>query len=222
MSQPPTGLVVDYLGLADQLKHALATYTESGGKGTPRIDTADIVAAMLEKYEVCCQIMHGFDWTKWKIGTPAEQLGLIPPAQKHVLQQEDGKPRFTSAVTDLSRASALCAAHDEATRIRDDIAFFQAVRAALVKPSGEQRHWHSGWVPNEVGFLVRDADICELESAGSLFMAPRNASEGTSCSNPLACAAGFCTKQVTSNLALSNQSPREIWLNLAPIAAPCW
>ena len=135
----PGGLAVDYLGLADQLKQALATYTESGGQGKPSIDTEEAVAAMLEKYEVCCAMMHGFDWAKWTTGTPAERLGLLPAAQEHILQQEDGKPRFASVVTDLSRAFALCAAHDEAIRIRDDIAFFQAVRAALVKPSGERQ-----------------------------------------------------------------------------------
>ncbi len=134
----PGGLVVDYLGLADQLKQALAIYTESGGKGSPAIDTAEAVAALLEKYEICCGMMHGFDWAKWTTGTPAERLGLIPPGQEHVLQQEDGKPRFMRAVTDLSRAFALCAADDEAIRLRDDISFFQAVRAALAKPTGER------------------------------------------------------------------------------------
>ena len=139
----PGGLAVDYLGLADQLKLALATYTESGGRGTPSIDTEEAVAAMLEKYEVCCAMMHGFDWGKWTSGTPAERLGLLPAAQEHILQQEDGKSRFASVVTDLSRAFALCAAHDEAIRIRDDIAFFQAVRAVLVKPSGERQSQES-------------------------------------------------------------------------------
>ena len=135
----PGGLVVDYLGLADQLKHALATYTESGGRGDPSVDMAKAVAVMLEKHEVCCDMMHGFDWSKWKTGTPAQRLGLLPPAQEHILQQDDGKSRFVQAVTALSRAFALCAAHDEANRIRDDIAFLQAVKAALVKPSGERR-----------------------------------------------------------------------------------
>ena len=135
----PGGLVVDYLGLADQLKQALATYTESGGKGNPSIDTEEAVAVLLEKYEVCCGMMHGFDWSKWTSGKPAERLGLLPAAQEHILNQEDGKCRFSSGVTDLSRAFALCAAHDEAIRIRDDISFFQAVRAALVKPSGERK-----------------------------------------------------------------------------------
>ena len=90
----PGGLVVDYLGLADQLKQALAAYTESGGQGTPSIDTEEAVAVMLEKYEICCGMMHGFYWDKWTTGTPAERLGLIPAAQEHVLQQDEGKPRF--------------------------------------------------------------------------------------------------------------------------------
>jgi type I restriction enzyme, R subunit len=134
----PGGLVVDYLGLADQLKQALAAYTESGGQGTPSIDTAEAVAVLLAKYEICCGMMHGFDWGKWITGSPAERLGLIPPGQEHVLQQEDGKPRFIRAVNDVSRAFALCAADDEAIRLRDDISFFQAVRAALAKPTGER------------------------------------------------------------------------------------
>jgi len=129
----PGGLVVDYLGLADQLKRALATYTESGGHGRPSIDTAEAVAVMLEKYEICCDMMHGFDWSEWTSPNPVERIGLLPPAQEHILTQEDGKTRWTKAVKDLSQAFALCAASDEATRIRDDVAFFQAVRAALTK-----------------------------------------------------------------------------------------
>ena len=135
----PGGLVVDYLGLADQLKHALVTYTDSGGQGSPSIDTAQAVALMQEKHEVACAIMHGFDWDKWTTGTPAERLGLIPSGQEHVLQQEDGKQRFVQVVTDLSRAFALCAATDDAVDLRDDIAFFQAIKAQLAKTSGTQR-----------------------------------------------------------------------------------
>lgn len=145
----PGGLVVDYLGLADQLKAALATYTESGGKGSPSVDTAAAVAVMLEKYEICCDLMHGFDWSKWLTGTAAERLGLIPPAQEHILAQEEGKARFTRAVTDLSRAFALCASHEDALRIRDDIAFFQAIRAALTKSVGEKRS------PQDIDHAVR-------------------------------------------------------------------
>jgi type I restriction enzyme R subunit len=135
----PGGLVVDYLGLADQLKHALATYTDSGGQGSPSIDTKEAIRAMLEKYEVACGIMHGFDWAKWTDGTSTEKLTLVPAGQEHVLQQENGKSRFVAVVTDLSRAFALCASSKEARDIRDDIAFFQTIKAQLAKTSGTQR-----------------------------------------------------------------------------------
>ena len=129
----PGGLVVDYLGLAHELKRALATYTESGGKGNTAVDQREAVAAMLEKYEVCKALFHNFDYTKWATGTPAERLGLLPEAQEHILAQEDGKDRLLKAVQDLSRAFALAVPVDEAIRIRDDVAFFQAVRAVLAK-----------------------------------------------------------------------------------------
>src|SRR5882724_6280243 len=129
----PGGLVVDYLGLADQLKQALATYTDSGGRGNPSIDTAAAIAVMLEKHEIACGMMHGFDWSKWKDGTPAEKMSLLPGAQEHTLQQDNGKERFVQVVTELSQAFALCAGTDEAIEIRDDIGFFQQVKIALAK-----------------------------------------------------------------------------------------
>jgi type I restriction enzyme, R subunit len=129
----PGGLVVDYLGLAHELKQALATYTESGGTGQTAIDQAKAVAVMKEKYEVCCDLFHGFDWSRWKIGKPEERLALLPAAQEHILAQGNGKERLLKAVTELSKAFALAVPHEEALAIRDDVAFFQAVRAALAK-----------------------------------------------------------------------------------------
>jgi type I restriction enzyme R subunit len=129
----PGGLVVDYLGLAAELKQALATYTESGGTGKTAIDQAEAVALMQEKYEVCCGLFHGFDWTKWVSGTPQERLGVLPAAQEHILALEDGKNRLLRAVTELSQAFALAVPHEDALRIRDDVGFFQAVRAVLAK-----------------------------------------------------------------------------------------
>ena len=131
----PGGLVVDYLGLAHELKQALSTYTESGGKGRTAIDPKDAVSAIQEKYEICCGMMHGFDWSKWTTGTPQERLGLLPPAQEHVLAQEEGKNRWLRAVQELSPAFALAVPHERALDIRDDVAFFQAVRASLSKRS---------------------------------------------------------------------------------------
>ena len=129
----PGGLVVDYLGLAQELKQALATYTESGGTGRTALDQGEAVAVMLEKYEICTALFHGFDRSKWTTGTPAERLGLLPPAQEHILRQENGKDRCVRAVRELSQAFALSVPHAEALRIRDDVAFFQAVQAVLAK-----------------------------------------------------------------------------------------
>jgi type I restriction enzyme, R subunit len=129
----PGGLVVDYLGLAHELKRALAIYTESGGTGRTALDQEEAVAVMLEKYEVCCGLFHGFDRGKWTTGTPQERLCLLPPAQEHILAQESGKDRCIRAVRQLSQAFALAVPHEEALRIRDDVAFFQAVQAVLAK-----------------------------------------------------------------------------------------
>lgn len=131
----PGGLVVDYLGLADHLKRALATYTESGGKGSPTYDTAQAIAVMLEKHGILGDMLHGLDWSKWTTGKPGERLALIPAGQELILQQEDGKQRFVQLVTELSQTFALCAASDEATAARDDISYFQTIQTALNKQS---------------------------------------------------------------------------------------
>ena len=129
----PGGLVVDYLGLANDLRQALVTYTESGGAGRTAIDQEEAVDALLEKHGVCCALFHGFDWAKWTTGTPQERLGLLPAAQEHILAQEKGKERCLAAVRELSQAFALAVPHAETFRRRDDVGFFQAVRAALSK-----------------------------------------------------------------------------------------
>jgi type I restriction enzyme R subunit len=136
----PGGLVVDYLGLADELRQALATYTESGGTGKTAIDQAEAVAIMLQKYEICLDLFHGFEWSRWVTGAPQDRLSLLPAAQEHILSQEDGKARLLRAVTELSQAFALAVPHEEALRIRDDVGFFQAVRSVLAKGvPGERR-----------------------------------------------------------------------------------
>jgi type I restriction enzyme R subunit len=136
----PGGLVVDYLGLAHELKQALATYIESGGAGRSAIDQQEAVALMLEKYEVCCALFDRFDWSKWVTGTAGERLGLLPSAQEHILALRDGKNRLLAEVHELSAAFALAVPDEEALRIRDDVGFFQAVRASLAKRApGEAR-----------------------------------------------------------------------------------
>ena len=125
----PGGLVVDYLGLAHELKAALATYTESGGTGRTALDQEEAVALMLERYEVCCGLFHGLDRSRWTAGTPQERLSLLPAAQEHILAQDNSKDRFLRAVRELSQAFALAVPHGRALAIRDDVAFFQAVQA---------------------------------------------------------------------------------------------
>ncbi|MDE0509040.1 MAG: DUF3387 domain-containing protein, partial [Gammaproteobacteria bacterium] len=129
----PGGLVVDYLGLAQELKHALATYTESGGTGQTALNQSEAVAVMLEKYEICHDLFHGFDDSAWRNRPPKEWLTVLPAAQEHILALEDGKDRFVGAVRELSKAFALAVPHDEAIRIRDEVAFFQMVQSALIK-----------------------------------------------------------------------------------------
>jgi type I restriction enzyme R subunit len=128
----PGGLVVDYLGLADQLKRALQDYTE-GDREQTGIDQEQAVEAVLKQYEIVCAMFHRFDWSEFKTGKGQQQLAVVAAGAEHILKQEDGKKRYLDAVTALSRAFALAAPHEKALAIRDDVAFFQAVRAALVK-----------------------------------------------------------------------------------------
>ena len=136
----PGGLIVDYMGLANELKKAVNTYTESGGVGRPTLDQDEAVAVMLEKYEVCCAILHGFDWSDWTSGSAQKRMALSPPAQEHILALENGKDRFVQAVRELHQAFTLAVPHEETKKIRDDLAFFQFIQSALLKPSpGEVR-----------------------------------------------------------------------------------
>jgi type I restriction enzyme, R subunit len=156
----PGGLVVDYLGLADELRRALATYTESGGTGETAIPQEGTVALMLEKYEICGALFHGFDWILATTGTAQERLSLLKEAQEHILAQENGKARLLQAVTELSHAFALAVPHEHALRIRDDVGFFQAVRAALVKSAPDDRR-----TGDEIDHAIRQIISKALASA---------------------------------------------------------
>ena len=131
----PGGLIVDYIGIAYHLKQALQNYTGSGGKGNATLNKAEAVAVMLEKYEICCGLFHGFDWSPWVTGNAEDRIRLLPPAQEHILAQKDGKERLLGVVTEFSKAFALAVPDAKITEIRDDVAFFQAVRGVLAKPS---------------------------------------------------------------------------------------
>ena len=136
----PGGLVVDYLGLSNELGQALTTYTRSGGSGKTALDQSEAVAVMLEKYDICRGLFHGFDHSAWTGDSASERVSLLPAAQEHILSQEDGKERCLHAVRELTRAFALSVPHEDAIRIRDDVAFYQAVQSALAKrATGETR-----------------------------------------------------------------------------------
>lgn len=132
----PGGLIVDYLGLAYHLQKALATYTEAGHPAeTP--DQEEAVNELLKRYEICKGLFFGFDWSKFFTGTATEQTGVLPMAMEHILKLDDGKKRLLQAVRELSLAFALAVPDERALAIRDDIAFFQAVRTAFVKSTVE-------------------------------------------------------------------------------------
>lgn len=129
----PGGLIVDYIGIALDLKTAFATYTQSGGKGIPTLDQNEAIATMLEKFEVVEQMFNGFDYKKYFSADTREKLTIILETQEHILGLEDGKNRYTKQVTLLSKAFALSVPNLKAMEIKDEVGFFQAVKARLTK-----------------------------------------------------------------------------------------
>lgn len=126
------GLIVDYIGIAPQLKEALSYYSESD-----RLETAipqeKCVSLMLEKYEVVKGIYHGFDYQKYFTGKPGERTQTISAATDYILGLKDGKKRYLKAVSELSKAFSLAVPHEKAIKIRDEVAFFQIIKSGLVK-----------------------------------------------------------------------------------------
>ncbi|MDX2135272.1 MAG: type I restriction endonuclease subunit R [Saprospiraceae bacterium] len=129
----PGGLVVDYLGIAADLKRALSFYSDAGGKGDPTETQERAVQLMLEKLEVVSQMFHGFAYEDYFEADTSRKLSLILAAEEHVLGLEDGKKRFIHEVSALSKAFAIAIPHDQAMDAKDEIAFFQAVKARLAK-----------------------------------------------------------------------------------------
>ena len=128
----PGGLIVDYLGIAESLKHALAEYTE-GDRGETGIPEEEVVAFMLEKYEIVQAMFHGFDTSKFFQGTPEQRLAAIAEAMEHILSLEDGKNRYIQAVTELSKSYAIVVTHEKPRDPCEEVAFYQTVRSGLSK-----------------------------------------------------------------------------------------
>src|SRR5436189_912279 len=128
--EKPGGLVVDYIGIAAELKNALRTYTDAKGKGQPTVKAEDALKILREKLDVIRAMMHGFDYSAFA----AKPLELLAPAANHILLGlEDGKKRFLDVMASVTKAYSLCGTLDEAAELRTEIAFFSAIRAALVK-----------------------------------------------------------------------------------------
>lgn len=127
------GLVVDYLGIAQELKHALAEYTASGGEGKPTLDQELAVAKMLEFYEAIDYQLRHFDWRKFFTLLPADKLRYIPSIVDYIFSQENGEQSFVENTKNLLKAFAISVPHDKAIAIRDNVALFQAIKARLVK-----------------------------------------------------------------------------------------
>ena len=133
----PGGLIVDYLGLAEELREALHIYTSNRGEGQLAYDVEDAVRVLQTKLDIIRGLFHGFDRSLWQTGTAAQRLALITAAQEFILGQPDGKARLLQHTREMSQAVALCIMHPVAQEHREEIAFYQAVRAALVKEAGD-------------------------------------------------------------------------------------
>lgn len=129
----PGGLVVDYLGIASDLKKALSFYSDAGGKGDPTIAQTQAVELMLEKLEVVSQMYNGFPYEDFFEAETREKLSMILAAEEHILGLEDGKKRYINEVTALSKAFAIAIPHEQAMDVKDEVSFFQAVKARLAK-----------------------------------------------------------------------------------------
>jgi len=127
------GLVVDYLGVAVALRDALATYTQSGGKGKPAMDIREAIAVMKTKFEIVRDLFYGFDYMRYFGAGTGQQLQVILDAEEHILSVNNGKDRIKQFVTELTKAFALSMPSPEAFGLRDQVAFFQAVKARLDK-----------------------------------------------------------------------------------------
>ncbi len=171
----PGGLIVDYLGLADNLRRALAYYSQADQE-VERVDQAQAVAKMLEEYEVVRAMFHGFDYSACRGGILREMLPLAVPAIEHILAQDgtgdqDPRKRFLGHTAALSQAFALSVPHKRALGIRDEVGFFQLVRAALVKVTGEgaaSEYEREAAIRQIISRAVLSGDVVDIFSAAGL------------------------------------------------------
>ncbi len=164
------GLVVDYLGIASDLKQALSFYAEAGGKGEVALAQEKAVELMLEKFEVVSQMFYGFDYKQYFTADTNQKISIILSAEEHILSLEDGKKRFTKEVTALSQVFSIAIPHEEAIRIREEVAFFQEVKSRLLKfePNYTKSNLELETVLRQVidGALVSEKVVDIFDAAG--------------------------------------------------------
>jgi len=167
------GLVVDYLGIAQDLKRALAEYTQSGGKGKPAFDQEEAVRTMLEYYESVVPMFRGFDYGQFfKLRTPEEKFKFLPVAADHILSLPDVKNLFVNKVTGLLKAFAISVPHEDALSIRDEVAFFQSVKARIVKiivdPTGKTEEQIETAIRQIISEAITSDDVIDVFDAAGL------------------------------------------------------
>ena len=132
--EKPGGVVVDFLGIADQLRDAVQVYTQAGGEGSPVEEIEDEAVPLMQRnFEALRDFFNGFDYSGFFDGSEQDQLHAVSAGADYVFQQDDGKRRFMTMVAGLSKAFALAVPRTETEEIRDDLAYFQSVRAAIRK-----------------------------------------------------------------------------------------
>ncbi|MFM7393149.1 MAG: type I restriction endonuclease subunit R, partial [Cyanobium sp.] len=146
----PGGLVVDYIGIAPQLKEALATYTAAQGKGAPTIDTSEALRILKEKLQVARDLLHPIDWSGFR--DPKTAMALLPDCIGHILGLPDGKKRYCDTVLAMTKAFALCGTLDEALDLDPEVTFLHAIRAPLVKGGDGEG---DGRAPRNVDFELQ-------------------------------------------------------------------
>lgn len=167
----PGGLIVDYLGIATDLQEAVDVYTQEGGAGLPAEALEQVIGVMLDQYSIVAAMFHHFDYSGFFKGDPSKRLSIIPDAMEHILQQRDGKRRFVDSVGKLSKAFALAVPADETVDIREDVAFFQSVRAAFTKTTpidGHAREDVESAVKQLVSQAVVTEDVIDIFGAAGL------------------------------------------------------
>lgn len=165
------GLVVDYIGIATDLKKALSVYTESGGKGKPAFDQEEAASVMMSKYEIVAQMFEeqptdksqpkGFDYKSFFRLTPKEKLYFPIQAANYILGLEDGKARYTNAVTALSKSFAISVPHPYTNDIRDEVGLFQAIKARIVKVTQSSKTKSDEEIETVIKQILSDAVVAD-------------------------------------------------------------